>query len=177
MNTRPPIITPEEIERLKNTTNPETGRKYTQNDIAEMLGTSRQNISKIVNSVSHPSRTPREVALDSIPWKNVHDEHLQSRIGRSLRDHAEYVATGGRGMPEDRLKRLLSFYRRLQDRSLVVEYDPTIPPNDENKHGGYAYRSREPRDGELIIRVNEHAEMSDTAYVTWRFPPELPVVD
>lgn len=175
MNTRPPVITVRMIDDLKR-------QGLNQTQIADALGVTRQQISYIKRGSARTPRnepflqTPREVAMQSFPWKNVTHKHDQSAPGKRLRDHAEYMATGGRGMTAERLRRLANFYRRLREEDLVVEYHPEIPPGEGNRFGGYAYRSREPRDGELIIRVNDMAEMSDTAYVIWRFPPELPVV-
>lgn len=175
VNTRPPVITIAMIDDLKR-------QGLNQTQIAKTLGVTPQAISYIKRGNSRTprnepfSQTPREVAMESFPWKNVGHLHSQATPDRRLRDHAEFMATGGKGMSADRLRRLRNFYRRLRREDLVVEYDPEIPPGDENKFGGYAYRPREPRDGELIIRVNDLAEMSDTAYVIWRFPPEPPVV-
>jgi transcriptional regulator with XRE-family HTH domain len=153
-----------------------------QKQIADALGVTRQQISYIKRGSARTPRnepflqTPREVAMESFPWKLVPREHSQSDLDKRLRDHAEYMATGGKGMSERKLYRLHLFYRRLRRDNVVVEYHPDIPPSAENKFGGYAYRPREPRDGELIIRVNDRAEMSDTAWVIWRFPPNPPVV-
>lgn len=174
VNTRPPVITPAMIEDLKKQTNPRTGRPFNQADIAEIFGVTRQYISKVKFQTTDFSQTPREVAMESFPWKSVPAEFQRSALNKRLRDHAEYVATGGDGMTRYKLDRLRSFYKKLQDEGLVVEFDPEIPPHDGNKHGGYAYRQRLETDGELIIRVNQLAEMTPTAYVVWRYPEELP---
>lgn len=175
MNTRPPVITVAMLDELKR-------QGLNQTQIAKALGVSKQQISYIKRGSARTPRnepylqTPREIAMESYPWKLVSREHSQSDLDKRLRDHAEYMATGGRGMSEWKLSRLGAFYRRLRRDNVVVEYHPDIPPNDKNKYGGYAYRPRVAGDGELIIRVNDLAEMSDTAYVIWRFPPEPPVV-
>jgi transcriptional regulator with XRE-family HTH domain len=175
VNIGPTAITVRELDGLKR-------QGMNQAEIAEALGVTRQAVSYIKRGSAktprneHFLQTPREVAMESYPWKRVPREHSQSELDKRLRDHAEYMATGGKGMSERKLYRLVLFYRRLQTKHLVVEYHPDIPPSAENKYGGYAYRPREPRDGELIIRVNDRAEMSDTAWVIWRFPPKLPEV-
>lgn len=182
VNTRPPIITPADIEALKNQTNPHTGKPFTQADIARILGITDQYVSLVKYQTDRFSRTPREVARDSFPWKRVGKPYNQSALSKRLGDHAEYRVTLGEGMPVDRLRRLRNFYTRLRPGAdpavhLVVEFDPEIPPHEGNKFGGYAYRPREESDGELIIRVNRLAEMTPTAYAVWEFPEELPQIE
>jgi hypothetical protein len=91
---------------------------------------------------------------------------------KRLRDHGEWVATGGVGMSDDKLTRLRAFYRKLRDDNLVVEYDPTIPPipGVSNK-GGWAYRQRTPTDEDLLIRVNEYTNLTEEGRGIWRLPP------
>ncbi len=190
-NDRDPIISREDIDILRR-------MGYNQTEIANMVGTTRQNISYIKRHLGRQDHTdfwksPREAVRDHFPWKTVGHPFTDSPLDGLLRDHAEYQATGGEGMSEDKLRRLLSFYRKLRDEDLVVEFHPSIPPteherydgesrrdvplSDYNKHGGYAYRPRTPVDGELIIRVNELARLTSTGKVIWRFPRRLPVVD
>lgn len=113
--------------------------------------------------------TPREAAAESFPWKHVAEPFNDSPIAGLLRDHGEYMATGGEGMPRKQLARLRGFYLTLRDKRMVVEFRPAL--------GGYTYRARRDADGDLIIRVNELAEMTPTAEVIWRFPPSLPFDD
>lgn len=175
LNDREPVISREEIELLRM-----MGLNQTQ--IAEMVGTTRQNISYIKRHLGRQDhtdfwRSPREAVMDHFPWKPVGHPFTDSTLDTLLRDHAEFQATSGEEMPERKLRRLLSFYQKLQDEELVVEFHPSIPPSEYNEFGGYAYRSKTPADGELIIRVNELAHMTPTGKVIWRFPRRLPVVD
>ncbi|ASR77180.1 transcriptional repressor [Mycobacterium phage MyraDee] len=149
------------------------GKGYSQSEIAEMFGVTRQAVSW--HKHTYGGRlTPREIVHQSFPWA-VSTEQSQSSPYRRMRDHGEYVATGGVGMSEDKLKRLRTFYRKLRDDNLVLEYDPSLPPEPgvSNK-GGFAFRRRAPEDGDLLIRVNEHTHITEEGRIIWRFPPRDP---
>ena len=90
---------------------------------------------------------------------------------------AIHVATGGKGMSESKLKRLRGFYKILVEQDVVLEFDPELPPipGVANK-GGFAYRPRERRDGDLIIRVNEHTTLTPEGRLIWCLPPQIPEV-
>jgi hypothetical protein len=91
-----------------------------------------------------------------------------------MRDHAEYMATGGKGMSIHKVRRLQTFYRKL-DEGLVVEFNPDLPPEPGvASTGGWAYRKRQTSDGDLIIRVNEHTTLTDEGKLLWRMPPRRP---
>lgn len=142
--------------------------------IAKRFGVSRQYVSWIRNNYSGVSETPREQSKKMFPW-NVPSEFHRAAPHIRLRDHLEYMVTGGDGMSARKLTLLRGFYRKLQEEGLVVEFDPTIPPSPGVYTGGWAYRDRDGRDGELIIRVNDLArELSDEEKIVWRFPPDLP---
>lgn len=146
-------------------------RGYTQSDIARMFGVSRQAVSWHKQHYGG-QLSPRELVLQHFPWV------LSSEVGntstvRRLRDHGEYVATGGVGMEPWKLSRLPRFYARLRDS--VIEYDPDIPPEEGvSLVGGIAYRPRLESDGDLLIRVNDHTHLSDQGRMIWRFPPIEP---
>jgi hypothetical protein len=91
-----------------------------------------------------------------------------------MRDHAEYMAVGPKCLTKSKRERLRALYRKLGT-DKVLEFDPRIPPQPgiTNK-GGFAYRDREPGDGDLIIRVNEYTDLTEQGRMLWRFPPELP---
>lgn len=152
------------IEELK-------AKGFTQSDIARLYGVTRQAISYYPRSYNG-RRTPRQHVLeDNFPWQV---STLQSRASafRRLRDHGEYVATGGKGMSEDKLKRLRTFYRTIREDNVVLEYDPNIPPIDGfASMGGFAMRPRLESDGDLIIRVNEYTTLTDEGRMIWRLPP------
>jgi hypothetical protein len=154
------------IEALKN-------KGYNQSEIAEMYGVTKQAVS--YHKRKYNGRlTPREMVLEHFPWA-VPTEMCQSTQYRRLRDHGEYIATGGVGMSEDQLKRLRSWYRTLRTKKWVVEFDPEIPPQPgvSNK-GGFAYRGWNRTDGDLLIRVNDYTFLTEEGKRIWRFPPMDP---
>lgn len=145
---------------------------YSQTAIAEMFGVTRQAVSWHKQTYNG-SRTPREEALKHFPWV-VRVPQTQASPYRYMRDHAEYMATGGKGMSIYKIRRLQTFYRKL-DEGLVVEFDPDIPPEPGvASTGGWAYRKRQTSDGDLIIRVNEHTTLTDEGKLLWRMPPRRP---
>jgi hypothetical protein len=77
-------------------------------------------------------------------------------------------------MSEDKLTRLRAFVKMLRDENLVVEFDPDLPPEDgvSGTAGGWAYRKRRKRDGDLLVRVNEHTHLTDEGRTIWRLPPD-----
>jgi transposase-like protein len=159
-------LSPSVIDRLKN-------QGMSQSEIARMYGVTRQYISWI--KYYHGGRlTPREIVLQHFPFV-VPAELTQTSQYRRLRDHGEYVATGGVGMSEDKLNRLRSFYAKLRDEGLVVEFDPDIPPEPgvSNK-GGWTFRTRAPADEDRLIRINEYTDLTEDGNEIWRFPPIEP---
>src|SRR4029077_18926414 len=103
------------IEDLKN-------KGFNQSEIAEMYGVTRQAISW--HKHTYGGRlTPRELVNQHFPFE-VPMEMGQTSPFKRLRDHGEYIATGGVGMSEGKLQRLRSFYRKLRDEKLVLEFDP-----------------------------------------------------
>ena len=148
---------------------------YNQSEIAEVLGVTRQAISWWQRT--YGKRTPRQTVLeDHFPWK-VPAPLGQSSPYRRLRDHGEFVATGGIGMSVDKLVRLRAFYRKLRDEGLVVEFDPDIPPEPGvSSRGGWRFRKRTAEDADLLIRVNEHTNLTTYGRMIWRFPSWEPII-
>jgi transcriptional regulator with XRE-family HTH domain len=150
------------VEALKNS-------GLSQSDVARQYGVTRQYVSWIKHTYGG-RLTPREAILKEFPFQ-VPEAQGQTSPYRRLRDHGEYVATGGVGMTEDQLKRLRSFYRKLREENVVLEFDPNIPPiSGVSNKGGWAYRERLPEDGDLLIRVNEFTNITDKGRDIWRFP-------
>lgn len=154
------------VEDLKN-------KGFSQSEIAEMFGVTRQYISWIKHTYGG-TLTPREIVLQHFPFE-VPAILTQASPYRRLRDHGEFVATGGKGMSKDKLDRLRAFYNKLRDEQVVLEYDPSIPPipGVSNK-GGWAFRGRVSADGDLLIRVNEHTRLTEQGRMIWRFPHKDP---
>lgn len=159
-------LSPAVVEDLKN-------KGFNQSEIAEMYGVTRQYVSWIKHTYGG-RLTPRELVNQHFPFE-VPMEMGQTSPFKRLRDHGEYVATGGVGMSEGKLQRLRSFYRKLRDEKLVLEFDPSIPPipGVSNK-GGWAYRQRTPTDEDLLIRVNEYTDLTEEGRGIWRLPPVGP---
>lgn len=138
-----------------------------------MFGVSRQAISYHKRTYNG-TKTPRELVGEMFPWK-VTAEHCQTAPYKRLRDHGEYMATGGKGMSDYKLSRLRAFYRKLRDEGLVVEYNPSFPPvSGVSNKGGWLYQTRTDKDADLLIRVNKHAKVTDESRMIWRFPPVDP---
>lgn len=141
-----------------------------QSEIGRLFGVTRQAVSFHVRKYGG-TLSPRQKALESWPWM-VPSRFGQQAVYRRLRDHGEYMATGGEGMGYTKLSLLKGFYERLRDQ--VVEFDPDLPPSEDISVGGFAYRERLPEDGDLLIRVNRHTHFSDEGRKVWVMPAVLP---
>jgi len=146
-------------------------RGYNQTQIANMHGVSRQAVSW--HKMTYGGHlTTRQVVNKAWPWKTT-SPHGKSKVYQRLRDHGEYVATGGSGMSDTKIKLLKSWWRTLRDKNVVVEFDPNLPPEKGiSPYGGFAYRERIPEDGDLIIRVNDFTHLSAEGAKFWRWPPD-----
>ncbi|WP_167097110.1 Repressor-like immunity protein [Mycobacterium sp. DL592] len=142
---------------------------YNQSEIADMSGVTKQAVSW--HKVTYGGfLTPRQVVNKAWPWKTT-DLHGRSKPYQYLRNHGEFMATGGKGMSQEKLKRLESWWKKLRDENVVLEFDPNIPPvPGVAPYGGFAYRTRRASDGDLLIRVNEHTNLTDEGRRMWRFP-------
>lgn len=142
---------------------------FNQTQIAEMFGVTRQAVSWHKRTYNG-TLSPREVVMENFPWV-VSSQQTQCSAYRRLRDHGEYMATGGVGMKFDRIQRLKGFYKRMRDQ--VLEFDPDLPPvKGFAAHGGFALRPRTPQDEDLLIRVNKYATLSDEGRMIWRLPEQ-----
>ncbi|BBY56934.1 hypothetical protein [Mycolicibacterium sarraceniae] len=146
-------------------------RGYNQSEIADMHGVSRQAVSW--HKMTYGGHlTTRQMVNKAWPWKTT-NLHGKSKVYQRLRDHGEYIATGGSGMNETKIKLLESWWRTLRDKNVVVEFDPNLPPEKGiSPHGGFAYRERIPEDGDLIIRKNEFTNLSEEGAKIWRWPSD-----
>lgn len=164
--TKKPKISLAEIEALKR-------KGLNQTQIAEMYGVTRSYISWVVRTYGG-TLTPRQQAAENWPW-DVPQPMSKASCYRRLREHMEYMVTGGRGMPEDQLSRLRGFYKKLRDENVVVEFDPNLPPEEGvSPTGGFAYRNRLPEDDDLLIRVNEFTNLTEQGRRIFRFPRREP---
>jgi len=85
---------------------------WNQTRIANHFGVTRQAVSDMKRKYGNYSKTPREVVLEEFPWK-VRSDQQNCNIDHRMRDHGEYMATGGKGMAPIKLKRLIGFYNKL----------------------------------------------------------------
>lgn len=148
-------------------------RGFNDRQIAGVVKLTPQSVSRFKNTHATHLRTPREVAKDAWPME-VPYRFVQCSPYKRLRDHLEYMSTGGKGMAEYKLKRLRWFYNRLERDGVVVEYDPQIAPNSDANTGGWRFVERQDSDGDLILRVNQHVKMTDFAWVMFSMPPDIP---
>lgn len=68
-------------------------------------------------------------------------------------------------MSGEALFRLETIYHKLESENLAIEHDPV---------SGFNYRERFDSDGDLIIRPNEHANLTDISRMVWRLPLQRP---
>lgn len=144
---------------------------YNQSEIADMHGVSRQAVSW--HKVNYGGQlTTRQIVNKAWPWKTT-KAHGASVAYQRLRDHGEYMATGGKGMSADKLDRLKKWWTKLRDENIVLEFDPGLPPEPGlSPNGGFAYRKRNRSDGELLIRVNEFTNLTEHGRTIWCWPTE-----
>ncbi|WP_200962140.1 hypothetical protein [Mycobacterium sp. Root265] len=77
-------------------------------------------------------------------------------------------------MSADQIRRLHSFYRRLGNENVVVEFDPNLPPQaGVSPFGAFAYRKRSSTDGGLMIRVNEFTSLTEPGRQLWKLPEQF----
>ncbi|CAM4518915.1 XRE family transcriptional regulator [Nocardia ninae] len=144
--------------------------------IARRFGYTRQYVQQFAarNGISLP-KTPRRMVGEEFPWK-VPSAMQRTPPYRRMRDHGEFMATGGEGMSDEKKSRLRSWYAMLRKYNYVLEFDPKLPPTvGVSPAGGFAYRPREERDGKkLLIRLNEHTRLTSDGKKIWVFPPKDP---
>ncbi|MDR7303511.1 helix-turn-helix domain-containing protein [Haloactinomyces albus] len=163
-------LTPDAIDNLRR-------KGFTQRQIAAMYGVSDSAVSamkrRYAKEISY--RTKREIANELFPFRYIQTRFTEAGIYHRLRDHGHYMVGGEDELSYERLKNLGGFYDRLKEYDLVVEYDPSIKPNISAKYGGFAYRDREPSDGDLIIRMNKHTDITDKNRNIWTLPNKRPL--
>lgn len=146
---------------------------YNQSEIAEMHGVTRQAVSW-QKQVYGGFLTPRQRVKEAWPWQTT-VLHGKASCYQRLRDHGEYMATGGKDMSYNKLSRLRGWYKKLRDENVVLEFDPDLPPEPGlSPYGGFRYVKRRKSDGDLLIRVNKHTSLSEEGKLIWRFPPRDP---
>ncbi|GGM39375.1 hypothetical protein GCM10012275_07830 [Longimycelium tulufanense] len=146
-----------------------------QMDIAKWWGISKQRVSQLKQLATRgKALTPREQVQEHFPYPGLPGRYHNSLYKR-LRDHGEFVATGGEGMTADKLQRLRSFYLKLRASRTVIVFDPSIPAKKGiSTAGGWDLVPRTPEDKDSLIRWNKHTKRTPEGQMIYRFPPELP---
>ncbi|ADB93767.1 repressor [Mycobacterium phage RedRock] len=157
------------------------GKGYNYRQIGDMHGVTRQAVEWQVKTYGGRLNT-RQQAKALWPFETS-KLHSRSKAFQSLRDHGEYMRQlSFRGFSEEKKKRLLSFWRRMWDQNVVLEFDPTIEPYTGMVGGGFRYVPREERDDDLLIRVNEFVRpevldedgtLNAQAELLWTWPPGI----
>jgi len=146
---------------------------YTITSLAAAMGVSKQTISYHAQKAGW--RSPLAVAREQIPWSNMPSEAKAATPYQRLVQHLEYVAAGDKFLGEGIRSRLRNWYvNTLMEFSVVVEYDPDQPPTPNQKFGYWRYVPRVAADGELILRRNEHTELTPEQEVWFQMPERLP---
>lgn len=147
--------------------------------IGRRYGVSRQAVTRKAEDYGLTHSIHR-MAKDSAPFP-VPDKWNKASPAQRLRAHRRFVLfPDSHGLPEGDLKRLRNFYNKLRDKGLIVEFDPTIPPDPGvSSQGGFAYREREVRDRNLVLRLNDYTYTEEwypgsSFYEVWSFPLEYP---
>lgn len=141
-------------------------------EIADMYGLTRARVSQIKRQTDGWTKTAFDEAEEYWPLR-VPDRFHSCRPYKNLRSHGVYTVDPT-SVNKESLKLLRGFYAHLADFNLIVVYDPDIPPQRRIATGGFAYRTREESDGELMIRPNDHTHGLDRATMQdfWRLPEE-----
>lgn len=154
-----------EIEELRR-------KGFNQTEIADIHGVSRQAVSWHKTTYGGQKST-RQIVNQAWPWETK-GPHGKSAAYQRLRDHGEFIATGGRDMSDFKRGRHAAWLKMMRRNDYVLEFDPNIPPTPGvAPTGGFAYRKRDPRiDGfELLIRVNEFTNLTPEGRRLWSYAP------
>lgn len=143
-----------------------------QTEIANMHGVSRQAVSQ--QKIKYGGvKTTRQIVNEAWPWKTT-GLHGKSAAYQRLRDHGEFIASGGREMSDYKLRRHAAWLKMMRANDFVLEFDPNIPPTaGVAPTGGFAYRKRDLQiDGlDLLIRVNEFTNLTPEGRRLWSYAP------
>lgn len=135
-----------------------------------MYGVSRQAVSWHKKTYGG-FLTTRQIVNKAWPWKTT-NVHGKCKPYQRLRDHGEFMARGADGVHGEKMARLIAWWARLRDENVVLEFDPSFPPEPGvSPAGGFRYEPRLDSDGDLLIRVNEYTDLSEEGRMIWRWPP------
>lgn len=154
-----------EIEELRR-------KGFNQTEIADMHGVSRQAVSWHKTTYGG-AKTTRQIVNKAWPWQTT-AQHGKASPFQRLRDHGEFIASGGREMSDFKRGRHAAWLKMMRENDFVLEFDPNIPPTaGVSPAGGFAYRKRDPQtDGfDLLIRVNEFTNLTPEGRRLWSYAP------
>lgn len=158
--TRRPTTSPSEIQELLN-------KGFTRAEIATIKGITKSGVSWHLRQAG--VKTLTETLKEALPWE-IAGPQVQTNPYRQILLHLEFKATGGKGMSEEKRTKLRSLYERLDEFSMVVRYDPAIPPHPGQKYGGFEFVPRKESDGDLIIRVDKYTKIPVEDRERWSLP-------
>lgn len=76
-------------------------------------------------------------------------------------------------MNDEKMRLLKAWWRKLRDKDVVLEFDPSIEPYPGMAGGGFRYVPRTLADDDLVIRVNEHTDLPEEAKLFWCWPSDI----
>jgi hypothetical protein len=145
----------------------------TKADIARYFKISRQAVSKMCKLYGIDDRTPRQKVLEEFPFGHVRAPFWDAYQFKMLRCHATLMATGS--VTRFQKRDLLGFYRHLRENNYVVVFDPSITPDQgDSRTGGWAYATREKKDGDMLFRINKYVvrPLTEEDMILYSFPPD-----
>lgn len=157
---RKAVTSSSEIQALLN-------KGLTRTEVAKVIGITTAGVSWHLRQAG--VETTAERLRAALPW-DVHMPVVKAAQFRAVKAHLEFWETQGDGMSRDKLVRLRAFYTQLTDFSMVVRYDPEIPPRPGQVYGGFEYVPREDADGDLILRIDDHTQVPDEDREKWVLP-------
>src|SRR5690606_41783183 len=108
---RPLKVTPEVINTWKRRKNPETGRNYTQAEIARMYGVTPAYITWVKKAYGGVIKSTSEMFDETWPWDVPRRFHLASSY-LPIRDNLRFMESGGRSRNVVQLQLLKPFFNR-----------------------------------------------------------------
>ena len=122
-------------------------QNYKLKDIAKMYDVSEAAVWKALERAGFTDR--KETYRDIVPW-DIDPRHRSTAITQRFRS----IMRQRRGVPlsETEEHLLNTWLKAMKDNNVVLDYDPTCPPNDASRLGGFFYTPRLPED-EGIVRM------------------------
>lgn len=102
---------------------------------------------------------PLDIVRSAFPF-DVQPEHQADALHYAVREHGDYVATGGRDWHEDRRRALRGFYSMLHQENLIITY---------SELDGWGHQQRLLDDEDMIMRIENP---TDEQEIIWQFPPD-----